>query len=122
MRTDDMDHIVSRLLNIGSGDSFRSRGMRVEDGEQVEAALTLAERVQEHVVVGDRLLDQLDEEKHFGRVHHGMDALLSIVQMPAGVPVATFAIGEAGAANAAADEAIPAPVGKLFSLTTSARR
>ena len=31
----------------------------------------------------------------------GEDSLLSIVQMPAGVPVATFAIGEAGAANAA---------------------
>jgi 5-(carboxyamino)imidazole ribonucleotide mutase len=30
----------------------------------------------------------------------GMDSLLSIVQMPAGVPVATLAIGEAGAANA----------------------
>ncbi|MBX9576850.1 MAG: 5-(carboxyamino)imidazole ribonucleotide mutase [Chthoniobacterales bacterium] len=31
----------------------------------------------------------------------GMDSLLSIVQMPAGIPVATFAIGEAGAKNAA---------------------
>ncbi|VAW81734.1 N5-carboxyaminoimidazole ribonucleotide mutase, partial [hydrothermal vent metagenome] len=31
----------------------------------------------------------------------GMDSLLSIVQMPKGVPVATFAIGTAGAANAA---------------------
>ena len=31
----------------------------------------------------------------------GVDSLLSIVQMPKGVPVATFAIGEAGAANAA---------------------
>lgn len=31
----------------------------------------------------------------------GMDSLLSIVQMPAGVPVATMAIGKAGAANAA---------------------
>ncbi len=30
----------------------------------------------------------------------GIDSLLSIVQMPKGVPVATFAIGEAGAANA----------------------
>ena len=30
----------------------------------------------------------------------GLDSLLSIVQMPKGVPVATFAIGEAGAANA----------------------
>lgn len=32
---------------------------------------------------------------------HGMDSLLSIVQMPAGVPVATVAIGKAGATNAA---------------------
>ena len=32
---------------------------------------------------------------------NGMDSLLSIVQMPAGVPVATFAIGKAGATNAA---------------------
>jgi 5-(carboxyamino)imidazole ribonucleotide mutase len=31
----------------------------------------------------------------------GQDSLLSIVQMPAGIPVATFAIGEAGATNAA---------------------
>ena len=31
----------------------------------------------------------------------GLDSLLSTVQMPKGVPVATFAIGEAGAANAA---------------------
>src|SRR5437588_130138 len=32
---------------------------------------------------------------------HGLDSLLSIVQMPAGVPVATLAIGKAGAINAA---------------------
>jgi 5-(carboxyamino)imidazole ribonucleotide mutase len=32
---------------------------------------------------------------------HGLDSLLSIVQMPAGVPVATLAIGRAGAINAA---------------------
>jgi 5-(carboxyamino)imidazole ribonucleotide mutase len=32
---------------------------------------------------------------------NGMDSLLSIVQMPAGVPVGTLAIGKAGAANAA---------------------
>jgi 5-(carboxyamino)imidazole ribonucleotide mutase len=32
---------------------------------------------------------------------NGLDSLLSIVQMPAGVPVATFAIGRAGATNAA---------------------
>jgi 5-(carboxyamino)imidazole ribonucleotide mutase len=31
----------------------------------------------------------------------GIDSLLSMVQMPKGIPVATFAVGEAGAANAA---------------------
>jgi 5-(carboxyamino)imidazole ribonucleotide mutase len=35
------------------------------------------------------------------RALNGLDSLLSIVQMPAGVPVATFAIGNAGAVNAA---------------------
>ena len=36
-----------------------------------------------------------------GAALNGLDSLLSIVQMPRGVPVATMAIGEAGAANAA---------------------
>jgi 5-(carboxyamino)imidazole ribonucleotide mutase len=36
-----------------------------------------------------------------GKALNGMDSLLSIVQMPAGIPVATFAIGQAGAVNAA---------------------
>jgi 5-(carboxyamino)imidazole ribonucleotide mutase len=35
------------------------------------------------------------------RALNGIDSLLSIVQMPAGIPVATFAIGVAGATNAA---------------------
>ena len=35
------------------------------------------------------------------KVLRGVDSLLSIVQMPAGIPVATLAIGEAGAKNAA---------------------
>jgi 5-(carboxyamino)imidazole ribonucleotide mutase len=35
------------------------------------------------------------------RVLKGIDSLLSIVQMPAGIPVPTLAIGEAGAKNAA---------------------
>ncbi len=35
------------------------------------------------------------------RYLNGQDSLLSIVQMPKGIPVATFAIGESGAANAA---------------------
>ena len=35
------------------------------------------------------------------RVLNGIDSLLSIVQMPKGIPVGTLAIGETGAANAA---------------------
>ena len=35
------------------------------------------------------------------KVLHGIDSLLSIVQMPAGIPVGTLAIGQAGAVNAA---------------------
>ncbi len=35
------------------------------------------------------------------RTLQGVDSLLSIVQMPAGIPTATFAVGEAGATNAA---------------------
>jgi 5-(carboxyamino)imidazole ribonucleotide mutase len=35
------------------------------------------------------------------RVLRGVDSLLSIVQMPAGIPVGTLAIGDAGAKNAA---------------------
>ena len=35
------------------------------------------------------------------KVMQGLDSLLSIVQMPKGIPVATFAVGESGAANAA---------------------
>ncbi|MBC7656013.1 MAG: 5-(carboxyamino)imidazole ribonucleotide mutase [Frankiaceae bacterium] len=35
-----------------------------------------------------------------GKALNGLDSLLSIAQMPAGIPVATFAIGAAGAANA----------------------
>jgi len=36
-----------------------------------------------------------------GGIMDGVDALLSTVQMPAGVPVATFAVGKAGMRNAA---------------------
>ena len=36
-----------------------------------------------------------------GSAFNGLDALLSTVQMPAGIPVATFAVGAAGARNAA---------------------
>lgn len=35
------------------------------------------------------------------RAFHGLDSLLSIVQMPSGIPVGTLAVGESGAKNAA---------------------
>jgi 5-(carboxyamino)imidazole ribonucleotide mutase len=46
----------------------------------------------------------------------GLDSLLSTVQMPSGVPVATFAIGKAGAINAAVFAA------QMLSLSTPALR
>lgn len=36
-----------------------------------------------------------------GKILNGLDSLLSIVQMPAGIPVGTLAIGQPGATNAA---------------------
>ena len=59
----------------------------------------------------------------------GMDSLLSIVQMPAGIPVGTLAIGEAGARNAAllaarilalSDEALAARVAQFAAEQTAA--
>jgi 5-(carboxyamino)imidazole ribonucleotide mutase len=54
---------------------------------------------------------------------NGMDALLSIVQMPAGVPVATFAVGKPGAANAAlfAAQLLAADDAALFERLTARR-
>jgi 5-(carboxyamino)imidazole ribonucleotide mutase len=58
---------------------------------------------------------------------NGLDSLLSIVQMPRGVPVATFAIGEAGAVNAALFAAAiiaggdPAVAERLSALRTAER-
>jgi 5-(carboxyamino)imidazole ribonucleotide mutase len=63
------------------------------------------------------------------RALDGLDSLLSIAQMPAGIPVATFAIGAAGAKNAAIfaasilaleDKGIAAKLEKFRSLQTRA--
>ena len=65
------------------------------------------------------------------RYLRGEDSLLSIVQMPRGIPVATFAIGEAGAANAAlfaaallaaTDAALAARLAALRAAQTAAAR
>jgi 5-(carboxyamino)imidazole ribonucleotide mutase len=55
---------------------------------------------------------------------NGLDALLSIVQMPAGVPVATFAIGKPGASNAAlfAAQLLAADDAALHERLTNRRR
>jgi 5-(carboxyamino)imidazole ribonucleotide mutase len=52
---------------------------------------------------------------------NGMDSLLSIVQMPKGIPVATFAIGTAGAANAALFAAAIVALGDSAVATALAR-
>lgn len=52
---------------------------------------------------------------------NGLDSLLSIVQMPAGVPVGTLAIGQAGAGNAAWFDAPASPGGDGKSAWTSSR-
>jgi 5-(carboxyamino)imidazole ribonucleotide mutase len=65
------------------------------------------------------------------RYLRGEDSLLSIVQMPKGVPVSTFAIGEAGAANAAltavamiacTDDALAAKLQEFRSQQTAAAK
>jgi 5-(carboxyamino)imidazole ribonucleotide mutase len=55
------------------------------------------------------------------RTLNGLDSLLSIVQMPRGVPVATFAIGAAGAANAALFAAAIVALGDSTVATALAR-
>ncbi|KTD47027.1 phosphoribosylaminoimidazole carboxylase catalytic subunit [Legionella rubrilucens] len=53
------------------------------------------------VVASKTLLPVLGVPMPSSTFHNGLDALLSIVQMPAGIPVGTLAVGKAGAANAA---------------------
>ncbi len=53
------------------------------------------------VVASKTLLPVLGVPMTSSTFENGMDALLSIVQMPAGIPVGTLAVGKAGAVNAA---------------------
>ena len=81
--------------------------------EMVEYGATAAARGLRAIIAGaggaahlPGMMAALTEVPVFGvpvpsKYLRGEDSLLSIVQMPKGVPVATFAIGEAGAANAA---------------------
>jgi 5-(carboxyamino)imidazole ribonucleotide mutase len=109
---DTMQHAVARLEQLGVPCEVRvvsahrtpdllfryaeeaaSRGLRVivaGAGGAAHLPGMVAAATPLPVIGVPRPLDRLD----------GLDSLLSIVQMPAGVPVATFAIGPAGAANA----------------------
>lgn len=53
------------------------------------------------VVAAKTLLPVLGVPMPSSTFHDGLDALLSIVQMPAGIPVGTLAVGKAGAVNSA---------------------
>lgn len=53
------------------------------------------------VIASKTLLPVLGVPMPSSTFTNGLDALLSIVQMPAGIPVGTFAVGKAGAINAA---------------------
>ena len=69
----------------------------------VQATAETYESYVERLPEGTAKLDIRNLNFFYGKSKalHGVDSLLSIVQMPAGVPVATLAIGRAGAVNAA---------------------
>jgi len=71
-----------------------------EFGIPFEARVISAHRMPDDMLASKTLIPVLGVPVP-SRYLRGEDSLLSIVQMPKGIPVATFAIGEAGAANAA---------------------
>ena len=109
-----MEHAVETLRGLGVGSEMRvlsahrtpealrewvidaeRRGVRVFiAGAGAAAALPgVVASITARPVIGVPLIAP-------NAVANGLDALLSIVQMPRGIPVATVALGEAGAANA----------------------
>ena len=84
---------MSQLKHVGASPS------RIDGLDKVTGAAAYVD----DLAFGPDLLQQLPvlgvpmPSKHL----QGLDSLLSMVQMPAGIPVATFAVGEAGATNAA---------------------
>ncbi len=110
---DVMQHAVNMLNEFGIACDTRVVSAHRMPHDMAEYGAAAAERGLRAIIAGaggaahlPGMMAALTEVPVFGvpvpsRYLRGEDSLLSIVQMPKGVPVATFAIGEAGAANAA---------------------
>jgi len=107
-----MQHAVTRLAQLGVPHEVRVVSAHRTPDLLVEYAKTARERGLRVIIAGaggaahlPGMLAAMTPLPVLGvpvqsKALNGLDSLLSIVQMPAGVPVATFAIGAAGAANA----------------------
>jgi len=108
-----MQHAVAMLNDFGVACETRVVSAHRMPLDMAEYGAAAAGRGLRAVIAGaggaahlPGMMAALTEVPVFGvpvpsRYLRGEDSLLSIVQMPKGVPVATFAIGEAGASNAA---------------------
>jgi len=101
-----MQHAVQRLMDFGVACEHQVVSAHRTPDLLFEYAETAAERGLACIIAGaggaahlPGMLAAKTIVPVLGYLH-GQDSLYSIVQMPKGVPVATFAIGEAGAANA----------------------
>lgn len=107
-----MKHAVAMLQDFGVAHEARVISAHRMPQDMAEYGAAARARGLRAIIAGGGaahlpgMMAALTEVPVFGvpvpsRYLRGEDSLLSIVQMPKGVPVATFAIGEAGAANAA---------------------
>ncbi|NQW84274.1 MAG: 5-(carboxyamino)imidazole ribonucleotide mutase [Alcaligenaceae bacterium] len=108
-----MQHAVNMLNDFGIACETRVVSAHRMPQEMADYGATAAGRGLRAIIAGaggaahlPGMMAALTEIPVFGvpvpsKYLRGEDSLLSIVQMPKGIPVATFAIGEAGAANAA---------------------
>ena len=109
---DTMQHAVARLEQLGVPHEVRVVSAHRTPDLLVEDAKSASARGLRAIIAGaggaahlPGMLAAMTPVPVLGvpvqsKALNGLDSLLSIVQMPAGVPVATFAIGAAGAANA----------------------
>lgn len=110
---DTMKSAATILEDFGVAHEMRVVSAHRMPHDMVDYGATAAERGLRAIIAGaggaahlPGMLAALTPVPVFGvpvpsKYLNGQDSLLSIVQMPKGVPVATFAIGESGAANAA---------------------
>ncbi len=108
-----MQHAADMLTKLGVPHEVRVVSAHRTPDLLFEYASTAAERGVEVIIAGAggaaHLPGMCAAKTHLpvlgvpveSKVLRGVDSLLSIVQMPAGIPVATLAIGKAGATNAA---------------------